>query len=55
VAPAGFKANELRALRSWWEVAFNNIGCRRAILQEQANNRRCDPENALVLHVTDPT
>src|SRR5215207_865163 len=50
----GIKPNELRALRSFWQVSFNNIGCREAILQEYPNKRGGDPENTLIFHLTGP-
>src|SRR3954447_21060079 len=50
----GFEADELRALTSFRQVSLNNIGCRRALLQEHANDRRSDPENTLKLHLTGP-
>src|SRR5215208_3703652 len=51
VTPARLKPNQLRPFRRRSQIAFNNIRCRKALLQDHTNNRRSDPEKAFNLHL----
>src|SRR4051794_38033924 len=51
VTPARLKPNQLRPFRRRSQIAFNNIRCRKALLQDYTNNRRSDPEKAFNLHL----
>jgi len=51
VTPARLKPNQLRSFRRRSQIAFNNIRCRKALLQDHTNNRRSDPEKAFNLHL----
>src|SRR4051812_14596439 len=51
VTPARLKPNQLRPFRRRSQIAFNNIRCRKALLQDHTNNRRSHPEKAFNLHL----
>src|SRR3954463_4421237 len=54
VTPARLKPNQLRSFRRRSQIAFNNIRCRKALLQDHTNNQRSDPEKAFNLHLAHP-
>ena len=51
MTPARLKPNQLRPFRRRSQIAFNNIRCRKALLQDHTNNRRSHPEKAFNLHL----